>query len=140
MLHTIRQVVNNDSTWRRVLQGLQATNRHQTVSSKQVEDYINRETGIDFSPVFTQYLRTTRIPTFEYHVDGTTLSYRWNNVVPGFAMPVRVTVSDTGFTFITPREAWQTLALHLQSPQRFRVDSNFYVFTTDVTKAASGAR
>jgi len=42
------------------------------------------------------------IPSLEYRSDGTTFAYRWNNVVPGFDMPVRVAlgVNSTSFTFL----------------------------------------
>ncbi|MEP6474666.1 MAG: M1 family metallopeptidase, partial [Gemmatimonadota bacterium] len=89
MLHTIRQVINDDRKWRRILRGLNLTFWHQTVTGQQVQDYISRESGIDLSKVFTQYLTTVMIPVFEYKVDADVLSYRWGNVVPGFAMPVR---------------------------------------------------
>ena len=37
-----------------------------------------------------QYLRTIKIPVFSYRIDGNTLSFKWDNVVAGFAMPIRV--------------------------------------------------
>jgi aminopeptidase N len=39
---------------------------HQTVTTKQIEDYLSQEVGIDLSSFFNQYLRDTRIPTLEY--------------------------------------------------------------------------
>ncbi|MDB5233097.1 MAG: peptidase, partial [Hymenobacter sp.] len=52
MLNTIRTVLNNDEKWRQVLRGLSGTFYHQTVTGQQVIDYINRETGRDFTKVF----------------------------------------------------------------------------------------
>jgi hypothetical protein len=60
-------------------------------------------------------------------VADSTLSYRWTDVVPGFDMPVGVTLSGTDFTPIRPSEAWQTVTLQLSSPDAFRVDPNYYV-------------
>ena len=40
MLHTIRHVINNDIKFRKILRGLNETFYHQTVTTKQVEDYI----------------------------------------------------------------------------------------------------
>ena len=62
MLHTIRQVINDDEKWRRILRGLNQTFRHQIVTGQQVEDYISRQSGIDLSKVFQQYLTTTKMP------------------------------------------------------------------------------
>ncbi len=131
MLHTIRQVVADDARWRSILRGLSSTFRHQTVSGRQVEDYISRRAGIDLSTVFAQYLTTTRVPTLEYAVDGGTLSYRWTDVVPGFAMPVRVTVADSMLAVIRPTERWQTMPVRLSSPAAFSVDPNFYVLARE---------
>ena len=52
MLHTIRQIVNDDARWRDILRGLNKTFWHQTVSGKQVEDYISAQAHVDLSKVF----------------------------------------------------------------------------------------
>ncbi len=129
MLHTIRHVIDNDEKWRGILRGLNHTFWHQTVSGKQVQDYISREAGIDFTAVFAQYLTTTRIPVFEYQLVGTTLSYRWTGVVPGFSMPLPITTADSSFTVVRPTGEWQTIPVRLSNPAAFAVDRNFYVVT-----------
>lgn len=129
MLHTIRHVIDNDEKWRGILRGLNHTFWHQTVSGKQVQDYISREAGIDFTAVFAQYLTTTRIPVFEYQLVGTTLSYRWTGVVPGFSMPLPITTADSSFTVVRPTGEWQTIPVRLSNPAAFAVDRNFYVIT-----------
>ncbi|MEO8138263.1 MAG: M1 family aminopeptidase, partial [Gemmatimonadota bacterium] len=127
MLHTIRQVVNDDERWRQILRGLNATYRHQVVTGRQVEEYISKEAGVDLSKVFEQYLTTTMIPTLEYRMDGSTLSYHWTEVVPGFDLPIRATITGSGYSPLRPTEAWQTV--RLANPDAFQVDPNFYVLT-----------
>jgi len=133
MLHTIRQVIDNDEEWRQILRGLQQEFRHQIVTAKQVENYIDRKSGIDFTTVYQQYLTTTMVPVLEYRIEGPTLSYRWTNVVPNFSLPIRVTLSDTGYSVIRPTESWQTATLSLQNPDGFAVDPNYYVESKRVT-------
>ncbi|MEP6474698.1 MAG: hypothetical protein ABJC74_13320, partial [Gemmatimonadota bacterium] len=58
--------------------------------------------------------------------------YRWGNVVPGFAMPVRARLNDKGFTLLHPTEEWQTVKLSINSAEGFQLDRNFYVTATDV--------
>ena len=129
MLHTIRQVVGNDSTWRAILRGLNTEFGHRVVTGRAVQEYISDRAGVDLRPVFAQYLTTTRIPVFEYRSDGGTLAFRWADVVPGFAMPVRV-VAETGDTLaLVPTTAWQTAALPPGPPGGVRVDENYYVDT-----------
>ena len=109
MMHTIRQIINNDSLFRQILQRTEY--KHfiiKLLTSKQIEDYISKQSGIDFSKVFDQYLRTTKIPTLEYKIDGI-ISYRWTNCVAGFKMPVKISWGDKKNTMITPTEEWQKL-------------------------------
>jgi len=53
-------------------------------------------------------------------------------VIPGFDMPVRVALSDSGYAVLRPTESWQTATLSVNSASGFRVDRNFYVETRDV--------
>jgi aminopeptidase N len=108
---------------------LNETFRHQTVTGAQVEAYIGEHAGRDLSKVFDQYLRTTMIPVLEYRIEGETLSYRWANVVPGFDMPVGVTLSGGGYTVVQATEEWQSVRHTLADPSAFEVDANYYVET-----------
>ncbi len=126
MLHTIRQLVDDDAKWRGILRGLNETFWHQTVTSAQVEQYITRASGVDLSKVFDEYLRTTMIPVLEWRIQGGKLSYRWAQVVDGFAMPVRVTLDAGRFAWIRPTQKWQETDVHV-APDAFSVDPDFYV-------------
>jgi aminopeptidase N len=126
MLHTMRQIVNDDAKWRATLRGLNRTFWHQTVSGRQIEEYINASTGINFDKVFTQYLMTTRIPILEYDIQGSTLWYRWSDVIPGFDMPVRAHVGAGPDALLRPTESWKSIRLAVPESE-FRVNENFYV-------------
>jgi aminopeptidase N len=120
--------VNDDEKWRSILTGLNTDFWHQTVTTQQVEDYISQKSGIDLSKVFDQYLRTTKIPVFEYRIEGSKVTYRWSNVVPGFAMPVRVAI-DGKMVELKPVEADQTY--NAPGPVKtVEVDRNYYVQST----------
>jgi aminopeptidase N len=136
ILHTIRQLVNDDTRWRGILRGLNKTYWHQTVSGKQVEDYITRQSGVSLGKVFDQYLRTTMVPTLEYKLEGQRLSYRWTNVVPGFAMPVKVRTAPDEWTWINSTTTWQASRKKFPYPENFLVDENFYVVARNILKPA----
>ena len=121
MLHTIRQVINNDEKFRQILRGLNKDFYHQTVTTKQVEDYISQKSGIDFSSVFNQYLRTIKIPVLEYSQNGTELKFRYSNVVDGFKLPLRLKTKE----IIDPKTTWQTIKLKGENPVEF--DENYYI-------------
>lgn len=128
MLHTIRQVINNDQKFRDILRGLNSTFYHQTVTSKQIEDYINQKSGINFSSVFQQYLTTIKVPKLEYKQDGKKLSYRYSDIVPGFTLPIRF--QDNGQTIsINPTSEWQTIKLKKKQAPVW--DPNYYVIYTE---------
>jgi hypothetical protein len=138
MLHMIRQIVDDDAKWRDILRGLNATFRRQTVTGRQVQDYISREAGVDLSKIFTQYLTTTQIPELQYRVEESSLSYRWANVVPGFDMQVAVMVPGLGTRVLRPTETWQPLAVPSPKAAELTVDENYYVTARKV--GAEGGR
>jgi len=137
MLHTIRHVIGDDSTWRAILRGLNAEFGHRIVTGKQVQEYVSARSGRDLSRVFAQYLTTTKIPVFEYRLDGTTLSYHWADVVPGFDMPIRVGAGERQWVTLSPTEAWQTATLPLAAPEDFRLDESFYVVARRAERGAA---
>jgi aminopeptidase N len=125
MLHTIRHVINDDKKWLAILRGINADFWHQTVSTEQIESYITKKAGIDFSKVFDQYLRTTKIPLLKYKTDGKTLSFSYERVVKGFAMPIRVTINGKEVA-ITPSESIQTFVFP-EEIKTFEVNRNFFI-------------
>ena len=136
VLHTVRQLVGDDERWRQALRGLQATYRHRTATGQQVRRFLSDATGVDLRRVFEQYIDTTLIPVLDVRLDGAALHYRWTDVVPGFKMPVEMTVADGRFARLTPTTAWQTVASDLSGPEAFQVDPDYYV----AVHAVAGAR
>lgn len=127
MLHTIRQVVADDGTWRRILRGLNTVYRHSVVTGHQVEEYISWQSGKDLSRIFDQYLRATGIPTLEYRIEGRAFAYRWVGAVPGFDLPLPVRLSETGYTTLHPTDAWQVTRHSLPNAEAFGVHPDYYV-------------
>ena len=124
LIHTIRQVINDDSLFRKILRGLNADFRHKTVNSKDVESYISKQAKKDFSKIFDQYLRTIKIPVLEYKVKGDNISYRWNNCVDGFNMPVQMKQSGE---WLKPTTSWQQVTGTSELLENFQVNPNFYI-------------
>ena len=123
VLHTIRQIANSDEKWRMILRGLNKDFYHQTVETKQIENYITDKMGYDLSTFFDQYLRTTNIPVFEYKLNDGLLEYKWTNVVDGFKMPVEVFVGDEKIRLNPTQE---TKSIDVKS-EKIRLDKNYYV-------------
>jgi aminopeptidase N len=131
MLHTLRQIVNDDEKWRTILRGLNRTFYHQTVTTKQIENYLSSAIGIDLDTFFDQYLRDSRIPTLEYYFKGGTLGFRWTNCVTGFDMPLKIFLNGEE-KWLKPSIIWSIKSTGLESPT-LKIDSNFYVAQFDIT-------
>ena len=129
MIHMIRQIINDDEKFRSLLRGLNKTFYHQTVTSRQVEDYISEESGIDFSKVFDEYLRTTKIPVLEYKINNEEILYRWTNCVEGFDMALKIYNEKGNLIFIHPTSKFQQLPKEVNE---IKVDENFYVNVKEV--------
>lgn len=127
VIHTIRQIINNDDLFRNILRGMNKTFYHRTVTSKEIETYISKQSKIDFSKIFNQYLRTASVPVLEYKLSGNKLSYRFINCINGFTMPVKINFN--GNRWIRPSKKWQTLDPGSKDIFTFSVDPNFYIFT-----------
>jgi aminopeptidase N len=127
MLHTIRQIIDDDEKWRSILRGVNRDFYHQTVFGSQIEAYIGRQSGKKLDKVFDQYLRHTEIPVLEYQIKGRKLKYRWTNCVEGFDMPLKVTLSPGKYEFVYPSTNWKSSRCSLPQKDDFQVNPDFYV-------------
>ena len=125
MLHTLRQIIDNDKKWRSILVGLNKDFYHQTVTTLQIENYIDKYFEIDLKPFFNQYLRTIKIPTLDYKLENNNLLYKWSNVVDGFSIPIKVFINSSS-QWIRPTSRWKKL-LSDKKINSFSVDNNFYI-------------
>ncbi len=112
MIHTIRKAINNDTKFRNILRGLNDTFYHQVVETKQVEDFISNQSGINLDKVFDQYLRTTQIPKFEFYFSPgkDKVFYRWTNCVNGFDLPLYLHNQKLTLK-INPQTDWKSLKI-----------------------------
>ncbi|MRH99982.1 M1 family peptidase [Kriegella sp. EG-1] len=125
IIHTIRQLVNDDEKWRQILRGLNKDFYHQTVTTAQIENYVSKKSGIELSKFFDQYLRTNKVPLLEYKTMGNTLHYRYLNVVEGFDMPIKVSLNDD-IKWIKPTSEWHTEEIN-GDLTTIKIDPNFYI-------------
>lgn len=139
MLHMIRQIVDNDSTWKQLLRGLQKEFYHQTVTSDQVERYIIAGSGKDLDDVFDQYLHYADIPTFQYYIRNGRLFYRWKADVSQFDMPLEVTLNSADtYSFIYPTSNhWKQSELNLEKTSNFSINPNYYIQKDSLTTVDS---
>ncbi len=126
MLHTLRQLIEDDDLWRNILRGLNKDFYHQTVTTAEIENYLSEKTGKDLSAFFNQYLRTTKIPTLEYRIEGNEMTFRYTEIVEDFDMPLRIFIGEEE-KWIFPNSEWKTETIGENAIPLF--DPNFYVIT-----------
>lgn len=131
MLHTLRQLIQDDGKWRSILRGLNEEFYHQTVTTEQIEQYIIDHSGLDLSGFFDQYLRDQRLPVLEYSIKANEIYYRYSNCIRGFDLPLKVTVSGEE-QWINPTTRWATLEVE-SAEATFAVDPNFYIAVLNIT-------
>ncbi len=136
MLHSLRQIVDDDEKWRQILRGLNKKFYHKIVTTQEIEGYINEQIGRNLEPFFTQYLRDVRIPVFEYFFREGKLLYRWSNCISSFDMPVKVTL-DGKTKWLEPKTFWSEILVESDKSHLLNVDRNFYVV---VFKLKSGKK
>jgi len=130
MLHTIRQIINDDGKWRGILRGLNRDFYHQVVTGEQIENYLIEKTGMNLTSVFDQYLRDSRLPDFEYYIQDNLLTYRYNNCIETFDMPLKIFINGNVID-ITPKTTFSSMKLD-DGIDEIKVDSGYYVNTVKI--------
>ena len=131
MLHTLRQLVNDDEKWRELLRGLNKKYFHKVVTTQQIEKYLSDGSGINLQPFFDQYLRDVRIPVLAYVFDGETVRYRWTNCAQDFEMKLRVVINNSE-KWISPTTSWKTYQMG-EKVVSLKIDPDFYVAGFNLT-------
>ncbi|MGI9138181.1 MAG: M1 family metallopeptidase [Sediminibacterium sp.] len=92
LIHTLRHSLDNDSLFRQILINLNLQFYHKTVNSSDIENFITKSAGFNYSKFFDQYLRSSQIPTFTYQFDEKEkiLTYQWKNCIVGFNLPLNI--------------------------------------------------
>jgi aminopeptidase N len=126
MIHTIRQVINNDDLFHEILLGLNKDFAKKTVTTKEIEDYISDKAKIDLKPIFDQYLRSAKVPKLEYTIKKKDLNYKWINCNPDFNMPIKVRINKDKQMWLFPSTREQVMRFKTKLGS-VEIDPNFYI-------------
>lgn len=130
VLHNmIRTIIADDDKWRSILRELNAKFYHQQVDYDDIVNFINQESGLNFSSIFEQYVKTTSIPMLciSETKDGK-VQTKWKNTVANFEMPVYIGTDDNNLKAINVTNDDQTLNIHNLTKENIRIDTfNYYI-------------
>jgi aminopeptidase N len=110
LLNTIRHIVNNDAKWWAMLLKYSQTFRHKIIDNKAVIDFFSKESGINLTSVFNQYLLHTSIPELQFRKNKKYIEYRWETTEPNFEMPVDVLISGKEIR-LQATNSWNKLSM-----------------------------
>ena len=130
MLHTLRNVVNDDKIWFETLKGLTAKFRITNVTTQQIIDYFNEKTGKNLTSFFDMYLKTKHIPTLQYQLipnnDTVELRYRYKDA--NDSMPIKAGFGSQMYEVIMPNNEWQTKIFQKVEARELKIATElFYV-------------
>ncbi len=136
MLHTLRNVIDNDTLWFNTLRSFAATFEKKNIDTRTVIDFFNRNTQRNLGLFFKQYLYTASLPVFEYKIEAQedgrlVMSYRWKNAVSGFDMPVKITVTKGLYETVVPSQKWQLIDLNYFDEKDFKIKPNSYLMVVE---------
>lgn len=92
LLNTLRHVINNDELWWKIILKYSETYRHKIIDTETVVEFFNKESKMNLTPIFDQYLRYKKIPGLEIKVVKNKLEYQWKTDVADFNMPVDIKI------------------------------------------------
>jgi aminopeptidase N len=125
MIATLRCVMHNDTLFFDMLRGLQKHFAYQSVSTKDVVQYINSITGVDYTWFFDQYLKYPNIPTLNISLkqsgSGVDIRCQWKADEPDFKLPVKASAGKDSF-FVYPTTEWKTVHLDNIKIEDFKLD------------------
>ncbi len=126
MINTLRSVVNDDPKWLKLIHNFYQRFKYQTIMTEDVVAFFNRQTKMNLTPIFNQYLRRTAIPTLELKFDEKkgAVAYRWKADEPEFAMPIRVGTKKK-WQIIKPTTAWKEMKTAL-AKDNFEAATDLY--------------
>ena len=134
MLHTLRNLIEDDVLWFDIIKGIANDFKYQTVDGQVIMDYINEKSGKDFTVFFSQYLKSKKIPEFQYKFQkegkNITLLYRWE-AIPEFDMPILINTGSKDF-WVYPNSEWKDQDLGGFDKHDFKVRDD--LFFIDVKK------
>ena len=120
VLHTLRNTLNNDGEWFRLLRKLYSENACSITNTEEIIQFFNRETKRDFRAFFQQYLFESKQPVLKYQLrtkgKKQVIIFKWDDaVIDGFTLPIKLSENGQSDITIYPTKEVQTKILPFNS-------------------------
>lgn len=127
LLNTLRHVINNDELWWKIILKYSETYRHKIIDTPTVIAFFNKESSMNLTPIFNQYLSYKKIPALEIKMNKKKLEFQWKTDVTDFNMPIDIKVNGKEIR-IEPTNKWKKSKFKIKSLDEVEVLNNeFFV-------------
>jgi aminopeptidase N len=126
MLNTIRSILNDDKKWWKLILDYSLRFRHKIIDTEIVIAFFNKETNLDLTSVFNQYLRHKNIPVFEIHKRKNKMQFRWKTDVSNFKMPIDILYKGKKIR-LQPQNDWQFFPFEIKKTNEIMVLTNNFL-------------
>ncbi|GAA4072345.1 M1 family metallopeptidase [Flavobacterium cheonanense] len=127
LLNTLRHVINNDELWWKIILKYSETYRHKIIDTPTVIAFFNKESSMNLTPIFNQYLSYKKIPAIEIKLNKKKLEFQWKTDVSDFNMPIDIKVNGKEIR-IEPTNKWKKSKFKIKSLDEVEVLNNeFFV-------------
>lgn len=133
MLHTLRNVLNDDTLFFNIIKTFYDTNKYNTATTAGFIKLVKEKTGKDYGWFFDVYLYDRKCPRldFSYMADlsgsGNTLKYQWANVPDSFKVPIEITINGKK-QLIQPSNKVQSLKIGKNSKVRLNTGLSYITY------------
>lgn len=130
IIHTYRQIVNDDVKFRNMLLEMNKRFWHKTVTTQEVEALMQEYTDTDLHGFFDAYLRGTKIPKLHLEhseMDSKRLEARFTDVPDNFVMPVNLKINGKPYRVAIGTKPVYVAPTQPNAKNEFVVDGNYYV-------------
>ena len=121
IIHMLRAYIADDEKFRSMLRELNTEFYHKTVSSQQIESYIQKYVNFDLNTFFDVYLRSADLPVLEIKIKRGKYFFRWSENNKNLLMPLKLTDGK----WICPSDKWQKFKS--DAPLKEQIHADFYI-------------
>lgn len=133
LLNTIRSVLNNENLWWKIILNYSNTFKHKIIDTETVVAFFNKESKMNLTPIFNQYLRYATIPDLFIRIKNNKLEYKWNASEPNFNMPYDIKINGKEIR-IYPTKDWSTSKIKVSPLDEIEVPTNKFYINANLEK------
>lgn len=138
VLHTMRNVVNNDDLWFKLLRGYYDKYKYTTSDISDFEKYVAKKAPYNFKKFFDQYLRNVGRPKLLYRLeekgDDLKVEFKWEAAVEGFDMPVLMGEKNRYIQVKPNTKKWKSTTISNIKKEKFKIPIELFYIDIKLVK------